>query len=235
VRLIAPDRPGYGRTDFVAGLTTIENWPTDVMALADHLGLQRFAVFGASGGGPYALSCAWAFPERITCAGLFGSVGPFVKETEDGLNYITRMLFKYGPRLPGVLMQQMKFFAWLARKHPLLFTRIVKKEFGTRDRILYESMKFAQLLNKNRIEAYRQNGIGSWYDAMLPANWTIPLEEIKVKVYLWQGKDDATVSLAMGKYLANRIPDCEALFLDDAGHLWIFEHFSKVVGKLAQH
>lgn len=70
VRLIAPDRPGYGRTDFVDSVTTLENGPKDVVALADSLRLDRFAVLGACGGGPYALASAGRIPERPTAAGL---------------------------------------------------------------------------------------------------------------------------------------------------------------------
>jgi pimeloyl-ACP methyl ester carboxylesterase len=37
----------------------LERWPEDVVALADHLEVEEFAVFGPSGGAPYALACAW--------------------------------------------------------------------------------------------------------------------------------------------------------------------------------
>ena len=70
IRLIAPDRPGYGQTDFVEGVTTLENWPNDVVALADTLGIEKFAIFGPSGGGPFALACAWKIPERLTSVGI---------------------------------------------------------------------------------------------------------------------------------------------------------------------
>lgn len=36
----------------------------------------------------------------------------------------------------------------------------------------------------------------------------------------------------MGKYLAENIANCEADFIPDAGHLWIFEHFKDVLDKL---
>jgi pimeloyl-ACP methyl ester carboxylesterase len=48
----------------------------DVAAVADQLGVDRFAVIGASGGGPYALAAAAALPDRVSrCATLMG-VGP---------------------------------------------------------------------------------------------------------------------------------------------------------------
>ena len=65
VRLICPDRPGFGRSTFQPGRTLLD-WPSDVEQLADHLGLDQFGLIGHSGGGPHALACAAALPERIT-------------------------------------------------------------------------------------------------------------------------------------------------------------------------
>ena len=100
--IIAPARPGYGQTDFVEGVTTLENWPNDMVCLANQLSIDKFAVFGGSGGGPYALSCAWKIPERITCAGIFASVGPFNSETDINTNKVVRTLWKLGPKIPGI-------------------------------------------------------------------------------------------------------------------------------------
>jgi pimeloyl-ACP methyl ester carboxylesterase len=51
LRVIALDRPGYGLSDFLPG-RAITDWPADVTAAADALGIGRFSVAGASGGGP---------------------------------------------------------------------------------------------------------------------------------------------------------------------------------------
>ena len=232
VRIIAPDRPGYGQTDFVMGVTTLENWPNDMVFLADELKIDKFTVFGASGGGPYSLSCAWKIPERIICAGIFAGVGPFNSDTDINTNKVVRTLWTLGPKMPGILKQQMKFFAWLANKYPKQYLRIIIKEFGKTDREVYERLNLSERLYLNRIEAYKQGGIGSWYDALIATNWSIPLNEIKAKVLLWQGEEDESVPLAMGKYLAENIPNCEAEFIPKAGHLWIFEYFKEVLDRL---
>src|ERR1035441_6500144 len=57
VRLVCPDRPGYGLSTFQPGRRLVD-WPGDVAHLADHLGIGRFAVMGISGGGPHAAACA---------------------------------------------------------------------------------------------------------------------------------------------------------------------------------
>src|ERR1700733_4828378 len=56
LRLIAPNRPGVGRST-LKERRCLEECVPDVAQLADALGLDRFAVVGVSGGAPYALAC----------------------------------------------------------------------------------------------------------------------------------------------------------------------------------
>ena len=55
LRLIVPDRPGMGGSDFQRARSLLD-WPSDVTELVDSLGLERFAVLGVSGGGPYVIA-----------------------------------------------------------------------------------------------------------------------------------------------------------------------------------
>ena len=232
IRLIAPDRPGYGRTDFVDGVTTLANWPEDVTALADSLRLDEFAVFGPSGGGPYALACAWLIPERLSSVGVFASVGPFIPETDRDINPIVRSLWTVGTKVPRVLRVQMRLFAWLAKKAPDLYVRMILREFSEIDRADYVRLGVADRIHDDRIEGYRQHGVGTWYDVQLPTDWPIPLGEINTKVFLWHGREDTSAPLAMGEYLAREIPACKATFIDGAGHFWIFEHLPEMLEAL---
>jgi pimeloyl-ACP methyl ester carboxylesterase len=64
VRMIALDRPGMGLSDYQPRRTLVD-WPDDVIQLAAAMGLDRFAVLGISGGGPYAAACAWKLSDRL--------------------------------------------------------------------------------------------------------------------------------------------------------------------------
>jgi pimeloyl-ACP methyl ester carboxylesterase len=75
VRIIAPDRPGYGRSTFQAQRTFLD-WPNDIAQLADALGIVQFAVAGHSGGGPHAAVVAYGMPERLTSVTLISSAAP---------------------------------------------------------------------------------------------------------------------------------------------------------------
>jgi pimeloyl-ACP methyl ester carboxylesterase len=75
VRLVSFDRPGYGgSTPAPFGLASIA---ADAHAIADELGVARFATLGMSGGGPGALAAAAVAGGRISRAGIASGAGSF--------------------------------------------------------------------------------------------------------------------------------------------------------------
>lgn len=81
VRVVALDRPGAGCSDPHPGRRLLD-WPTDVAAVADHLGIQRFAAVGQSIGAAHALACAAALPHRVSVAMPINSLIPVVWQPE---------------------------------------------------------------------------------------------------------------------------------------------------------
>ena len=75
VRLIAPERPGFGLSD-VQPQRRLLDWVEDIRELADALSLDRFAVAGVSGGGPYVAACAWKMGKRLVAAGIVSGLAP---------------------------------------------------------------------------------------------------------------------------------------------------------------
>ena len=74
-RVVALERPGYGRSTKRRSWGLLD-WPADVVAAADRLELERFAVIGYSSGGKYAAACAYALPDRLTGTAIVSGVGP---------------------------------------------------------------------------------------------------------------------------------------------------------------
>ena len=75
-RIIAMDQRNAGRS--TAPITADDGWHTytaDQLALADHLGLDRFHVMGMCIGGPYAFGLIEAAPERVVSAVHFQPIG----------------------------------------------------------------------------------------------------------------------------------------------------------------
>lgn len=77
LRLLAPTRPGYGDSTFSPpGLAATA---ADTLELADQLGLDRFALMGSSGGGPFAIATAAAAPDRVSAISVHASPGCYAE------------------------------------------------------------------------------------------------------------------------------------------------------------
>ena len=104
VRLICMDRPGYGESGFQPARRILD-WPGYVTSLADHLNIGTFSVASHSGGGPFALACSYALPERVRSAAIVSSLGP-VGSYEDMqlLIPVNRIALKFGQHIPWWLL-----------------------------------------------------------------------------------------------------------------------------------
>ena len=75
-KTVSVDRPGYGGSSPNPG-RTITDHVDDVLALVDHLGVDRFAVLGVSSGGPYAVAAAGRCGTRVTKAAVVAGASDF--------------------------------------------------------------------------------------------------------------------------------------------------------------
>lgn len=75
LRLVSYDRPGYGQSSRHRGRDVVD-CVADVATIAEHLGLDRFAVTSGSGGGLHALAVAARLPDRVTRVACFVGAAP---------------------------------------------------------------------------------------------------------------------------------------------------------------
>jgi pimeloyl-ACP methyl ester carboxylesterase len=83
---------------------------------------------------------------------------------------------------------------------------------------LRDSAAFEAVFESQR-RAWRKSAEGVMADAQIYAQpWGFPIEEVRVPVRLWHGKQDRAFSVRLAEEIANRLPNCEARFVDGAGH-----------------
>lgn len=118
LRGIAVDRPGMGRS-CAHPQRTLLGWAHDVRALANHLGLRAFSVLGASGGGPHALACGHALPERVRQVVLVSSGVPIeTPHFTRKLALNNRLGFWCSRHWPAVLWGLARAQHWMLRHRP---------------------------------------------------------------------------------------------------------------------
>lgn len=233
VRLIAPERPGMGLSTYQPHRRILD-WPADVAQLADALGIEKFAVMGVSGGGPYVAACALAMPDRLTAAGIVSGVGPMNRPGgTDGMMRMNKILFGVQRRLPPAG----RAIVWLQAQVMLRagakgFERFAKT-LPPPDREIALRPGMRDLLIDDMREAYRQGSRGAALENSLYArDWGFDLRDIRMRVHLWQGEDDRNVPPGHGRYQAAAIPDCRAHFYPGEGHLLVVDRMEEIVGAL---
>jgi pimeloyl-ACP methyl ester carboxylesterase len=234
VRLIAIDRPGFGRSSFQPGRRILD-WPDDVVALADHLGLARFACLGVSGGGPYALACGWRIPERLTRVAVVCGVAPFeVPEATQGMMLSNRLLFRASRLSAGVARLLVLPMLLALRVNPTRAAQMLNKRLPPPDRAVLGRPEVRDAFIRTALEAFRQGTKAAGQESRLYARpWGFRHEEVPAEIDLYQGERDVNVPPSMGRWQARALPHCNAHFYPDEAHIsLVLNHLDEILGRL---
>ena len=240
IRLLAYDRPGYGGSDPDPG-RTVADAAGDVAAIADALGIDRFAVEGGSGGGPHTLACAALLPDRVVAAASLAGVAPY---PADGLDWLDGMgqanLDEFAAALAGreTLEPFLRAQAdTMLAASPEAIADALRSLLSPPDAAVLTG-EYADYLAEATRRAIGDRLDGWIDDDFVFVNpWGFELDEIRVPVQLLHGAQDRFVPIAHGEWLAARIPGVEAHLSAEDGHLtiqlarigdvhaWLLEHF----------
>jgi pimeloyl-ACP methyl ester carboxylesterase len=240
MRLLSYDRPGYGGSDPHPG-RTVADAVGDIAAIADALGVDRFAVEGGSGGGPHTLACAALLPERVVAAASLAGVAPYPAE---GLDWLDGMgqdnLDEFAAALAGretlEPFLRLQADAILAAE-PEAIADALRSLLSPPDAAVLTG-EYAEYLAEATRRAIGER-LDGWIDDdfAFVKRWGFELDEIRVPVQLLHGAQDRFVPIAHGEWLAERIPGVDADLSAKDGHLtiqlerigdvhaWLLEHF----------
>ena len=232
LRLIGIDRPGMGLSDFKKNRSLLD-WPDDVVELADVLRIDKFAVEGISGGGPYAAACAYKIPERLTSCGIISGVASKDLEIEKKMKLFSIIrLFPWLFRL--MIWIKSRGMKDLEKAEKNLKKALIK--FPEADRKVLDDPQILSKFIKESAEAFRQGSKGAYHEGKIYAkSWGFNLEDIssKLKVYIWHGEADEAVPVAMGREMCNLIPNCVGKFYPGEGHYsTIFNYYEDIIDAL---
>jgi pimeloyl-ACP methyl ester carboxylesterase len=231
VRMILPERPGYGLSDFQPKRTFLD-WPDDVVEFADALHLDRFAIMGLSGGGPYVAACAYKIPERLTAAGIISGIGPLdAPGAFDGMGKSDRQLYDLARKTPWLLRPLFWYMAGEMRRNPDKSIEQLMADVLEPDKAAITQPDLKEVAIKMINGGFQQGGRATaWEYVLYTRPWGFRLEDIRMPVYLWHGEMDTMCPVSMGRYVAKTIPDCQARFFPNDGHLsLVANHYEELL------
>jgi pimeloyl-ACP methyl ester carboxylesterase len=227
VCVVTADRPGYGGSSPLAGRTTAD-WADDTAALADHLGVERFAVIGLSSGGPYAVACASLLGERvvgaIVAAGNTDMSWPDARNgyleselaimaLDDADAAVERCVELYGADGSAFFEGEM--------------------DLGATDNAWLADEANSTALFTTMGDAFRQGVVGYAHDIWVQGRaWSFDPATITCPVIVAHGADDQLVPIAHSRHTASLIPNAELRILAGVGHLSLIDEFPALTSEL---
>ncbi|KAF1846397.1 alpha/beta-hydrolase [Cucurbitaria berberidis CBS 394.84] len=236
-RLITIDRPGCGLSTLAErGLT---EWPEDVVSLADHLGIRRFSVVGASGGGPFALACARFIPkERLRGTTVVCGIGS-MESLPDTVPYLSWQLMGITPWALKLVARYV-ILPSLVRPYltrdPSRLKRVLEDQCTTPEekaQIMEDDDSETNLDDAvaGLLEAFKQGTGGCMLDGtVLASNWGFDLGDVDSdKVWLVHGDQDIQAPLKMMQWIHERLGGGRLRVLEGKTHFTIWKDHSEEI------
>ena len=219
LRVISPDRPGLGLSDYQPGRQLLD-WPPVLEELATHLGVEKFHVMGVSGGGPYVLATAHTMPERVLSASVVCGAPPLREVGTRELMWTYRLAL-WGQRhapiflAPGLALSA-KVLRLPADSLPL---RTYISSLGPRDQeALRHPESFRIIVGSGR------TGLESGHRAMTAdgniysSDWGIDFAEVTYPVHYWHGSLDLNIPPTLVEKFTSRMPNARLTVMEGEGH-----------------
>ncbi len=241
-RVISYSRPGYGGSTpwpFSERGPRIVDDAIDALIVLHHLGVEEFATLGWSGGGPRALACAALATERCRAVAALASVAPY---DAAGLDWTSGMAEENVDEFAAAVRGAAAYHQFLQADPPPEEVRTPEQMAEDLAGLLtpvdagYLTGEFAAYFDHS-LRRSRAQGVVGWRDDGLAIvrGWGFDPSAITAPVAVWHGREDAMVPFAHGDWLAARLRDSTPHFLDDTGHLSMWERADEILRDLAAH
>lgn len=212
IRLLAPDRPGYGQSTPWPD-RSISDAGTFLTAVLDDASVETAGLVAFSGGSAHALAAASAHPDRIDRVDVVAGATPpsVTTETPTPLRVLSG-LATWAPRILGALLRGQTFLA--ARLDP----SFVVAQYADNPESVPNEVQ--TVVKADFREAFAESRSGAVTEFRNTASaWDVAFEDIDAEICLWHGERDTNVPIAGARQLREQIPGAELQVLADADHL----------------
>jgi len=221
VQIIAPLRPGFGRTSLYEGdASDPKLFAPEIKELLDHLKIKKAALMTLRSGLVHGLAAAEFMPRRFTSITAANPILPVTCDADlEGTNGYNKLIPKTRLHFPHALRFLCKAgFAFVTAKGPEAFaTAVVRdspKDFAWVSRPEILSVIVAGL-PVHRHHGYR----GNYGDIAYAEDWRPLLRASKLPIRLVIGEDDRNVQWSAARYWADTLDNVDLHILPESGYM----------------
>jgi pimeloyl-ACP methyl ester carboxylesterase len=204
-------RPSYGGSSPHPG-RTVASAAADVAQIVETLGIARFAVMGASGGGPHALACAAQLPDRVLGAVCLAGLAPFTES--EGFDWYAGMVSDGALRAAAAGRE--------ARVRYAASAEFDEHSFTPADWAALRAAWASLGADAGRAEAAGPDGLVD-DDLAFVSPWGFDVAQIDAPVLLVQGGQDRVVPPAHAHWLAQHCRASELWWRPRDGHISVLD------------
>jgi pimeloyl-ACP methyl ester carboxylesterase len=237
IRIIAPNRPGVGRSEFIERKSALDS-VADVEDVAKALRLDQFSLIGISGGTPYALAALSRIAHRVQTVTVISGMGPMrLPGALRGMDRRRRIVLEVGSRFPssarrGFLKAKTRFHADPEK----LLDRLIAT-WSLADQRVFERKDVYDLFMQDLHQVFTV-GVGPItlaHELVLYRNYGVSLRDLPrdKPITLWHGLSDNIVPPAMACEMALALPNCEA-HLVEGGHFVAVDIAGRIIARIKQ-
>jgi pimeloyl-ACP methyl ester carboxylesterase len=237
LRVISPDRPGMGGSDFQKH-RGFSDWPEDVKFLAEAIGLSKFSVLGVSGGGGYAAVCAAKIPEKLNkvviASGSWRIDSEAVKIIGFPMNLMWRLTIHTPILLPLILKTVTKMISQPPKDGFEGTSAPPNKILPAADHAVMAQPGRIEINQQIMKEVMKQGTKGPAWDYRLCVwEWDFDLAEIQIPLTLFHGEQDRNYPLELVGRVAKDLPSAKLLTFPQDGHVSTYiNHFDEIAEAL---
>jgi pimeloyl-ACP methyl ester carboxylesterase len=221
LRIVGIDRPGVGASTAYLHASLLDV-AAELGEVTEQLGLDRFAMIGLSGGGPYVLAYSHLFPDRVAVAGILGGMGPGEGDDAAEGGVINR-LSGVAPlvallRIP--LSIGLTAGLWALRPVASQVFDLYARFSPEGDRRVFEQPEVKAMFLDDLLLGTRTGFAALLYDFVLISRpWGFSPRDVSVPTRWWHGDADNLVPLEHGRHMVSLIPDAELFVRPGESHL----------------
>ncbi len=210
-RVVRVDHRGHGGSPVPAGPYAIDDLGADVLALLDHLGVDRAAYVGLSIGGMVGQWLAVNAPQRITALGLLCTTARM--ESPDPWHERAARVREAGT--PAVIADAV-VERWFTDRYAVSRPDIVAR-------------------HRAMVAGTDPEGYAGCCEAVAGLDLGAELPGVRAPTLVLSGAQDAAIPAAHGRAIAAAIPGARFELLDPAAHLASVERAEAITTLIAEH
>ena len=231
IRLIVPDRPGYGLSEFVTGHGYLD-FADDLLQLIDHLDIAQCFIMGLSVGAIYGSAFAYKMPQRLHKLAMVSSTPPFRSFADfSGVSASFKLLIAFSKYLPPAARMITEIAITNGCKDPKKFLSNIPT--CASDVAIFNHPFLQEHIKQCLLTGSKNHHNGFVSDILLSAEpWPFWPGDIQTEIEFWHGTEDQHSPISRIKPTIEAVPNKRFYPIEGGGHFLIYDYWRDILRSL---